>query len=250
MADWAQRFYFRQNELCNVYVDDIQDHHQQRAALIGMQHPSAQSVLELGAGGGQVACAAALAGYDTTAVELVPEFNEHTKQLASQHNINNLTALNGDFYSIKLTQKFDVIAYWDGFGIGTDDEQIRLLNHCAGWLKPDGIVLLEISTPWYWAKVAGQKMQLEDAHRQYTFDADHCRLLDTWWHVDSPDDQVTQSIRCYSPADLRLLLRDTKLQLIEVVETGGAVDYDYGEYHANIELGQAMSYVAKIGMVL
>lgn len=248
MANWAKPFYFRQNELCDVYNSDIQGQHHQRAALIGIQHPSAQSVLELGAGGGQVACSTALVGHDTTALELVPEFSEHTKQLAFEHNIHNLTALNGDFYTIELSETFDVITYWDGFGIGTDDEQIQLLNRCVSWLNPDGIVLLEISTPWYWAKVAGQAMQLEDARRQYTFDANHCRLVDTWWHTDSPDDQVSQSIRCYSPADLRLLLRDTKLQLIEVVEIGGAVDYDRGEYHSNVELGQAMSYVVKLAL--
>ena len=71
-------------------------------------------------------------------------------------------------------------------------------------------------------------------------------MLDTWWHRDSSDDKLTQSLRCYSPADLRLLLRQTDLHVVDIVETGGAVDPETGNYEPHVPLHQAMSFVAKL----
>ncbi len=50
-------------------------------------------------------------------------------------------------------------------------------------------------------------------------------------------------LRCYSPADLRLLLEGTGLQLVKV-ESGGMVDYERGQFVATVPLEQAMWYVA------
>jgi cyclopropane fatty-acyl-phospholipid synthase-like methyltransferase len=246
--DWVHQFYQRQNELLGVYTGDIEDHHRQKAELIKQQHPTATNILELGAGGGQVACASALAGYDVTAIELVSSLANHAQTLANQHHINNLTLINDDFYTVTIHDKFDVITYWDGFGVGTDDEQIQLFRRCASWLKSGGLILMDISTPWYWAQASGQMMTFGKTKRRYGFDANDCRLLDTWWHIESPEDKVTQSIRCYSPADLRLLLKEANLELIGIAETGGAIDRSTGNFSANVELHRAMSYVAKIGI--
>jgi len=70
-------------------------------------------------------------------------------------------------------------------------------------------------------------------------------MLDTWWPGDDESQAVTQSLRCYSPADLRLLLQHTGLTL-QSLEPGGAVDYDKHEWHPQVPLEQAMSYVAKL----
>lgn len=244
--DWSQSFYRQQNDLIPVYTGDIKDYHQEKVTLIQTHHPTATSVLELGAGGGQVACATALAGYNTTMIDYVDTFTDHAHQLSRQHNIHNLTILTADFYTVELTKKFDVMTYWDGFGIGTDDQQINLLKRCASWLQSDGVILIDIYTPWYWAKANGQTRQFGDVMRRYGFDAEGCRMTDTWWHIDSPDQTMTQSLRCYSPADLRLLLRDTGLQLVDIVETGGALDHQSGQYRPHTDLDNAMSYVAKL----
>jgi len=245
--EWTHHFYQRQNDLTGIYTGDIQDRHSQKADLIKQHHPTAKTVLELGAGGGQMACASALAGYDVTAIELTSSLANHAQNLANQHHIKNLKLLNDDFYTVALSKKFDVITYWDGFGIGTDNDQIRLLKRCASWLKPHGLILMDIMTPWYWSQANGQTMTFGEAQRRYDFDAEMCRMLDTWWHTDSPEDKITQSLRCYSPADLRLLLQNTELQVINIAETGGAVDYATGNYSPHVDLNQAMSYVAKIG---
>ena len=244
---WTQHFYQRQNDLTGIYTGGIQAHHIQKVDLVKHQAPTTKTILELGAGGGQVACASALAGYDVTAIELVPSLANHIQHLANQHHMQNIRIINDDFYRVTVGEKFDLITYWDGLGIGSDEEQLQLLRRCSSWLKPGGLILMDVMTPWYWAKASGQSMTFGEAHRSYGFDPETCRLLDTWWHSDSPDNRVTQSLRCYSPADLKLLLKETNLELAEIAEVGGALDFTTGHYSAHTELHQAMSFVAKIG---
>jgi len=157
--------------------------------------------------------------------------------------------LNADFYTVELDMQFDVITYWDGFGIGSDNDLQRLLKRCADWLKRDGVMLLDVYTPWYWAQAHGQEMRFGDVSRRYDFDAEGCRMLDTWWHNNTTDDTVTQSLRCYSPADLQLLLADTGLSFVCIVENGGAVNVD-GQYEKHVELHRAMSYTVKLSRTL
>jgi SAM-dependent methyltransferase len=157
----------------------------------------------------------------------------------------DLTVLQADFYSVELPNRFDVVCYWDGFGIGTDSDQRRLLARIASWLAPGGCALIDINTPWYWAQAAGQEMRFGDVVRRYAFDALGCRMLDRWWPVDDEQGAVTQSLRCYSPADLQLLLQGTGLA-IQAVEPGGAVDYAAKQYRDRVPLEQAMQYVAHL----
>ena len=79
--------------------------------------------------------------------------------------------------------------------------------------------------------------------RQYDFDADGCRMLDHWRPAEHSSEQVTQSLRCYSPQDLRLLLEGTGLVLVQL-EPGGAVDYEAGTYTPSVPLEQAMQFRA------
>jgi SAM-dependent methyltransferase len=200
-------------------------------------------VLELGAGGGQSALAVAKLGHEVTAIELVPRSVAHARTLTSQAAPGLLRVLEGSFYTLPLAETFDVVCYWDGFGVGTDAQQRQLLQRIARWLAPAGTVLVDIYTPWYWARVSGRQMNTPTFVRQYGFDADGCRMLDHWWQAERPDERVTQSLRCYSPQDLRLLLEGTGL-VLERVEPGGAVDYEAGTYASSVPLEQAMQYRA------
>lgn len=246
--EWYRVFYEYQNGIAGVYRGGIQGYHEEKANLISKSYPQAKHVLELGAGGGQVACATALSGLNVTAVELSTKLSQHIEQLASDHQIENLRMINDDFYTVELGQKFDVITYWDGFGIGNDDDQVRLLGRCRDWLTNNGMMLVDVMTPWYWAQAHGQEMSFGDASRRYTFDAVGCRMVDTWWHQGRPDEAMSQTLRCYSPADLQQILRQAGLALADVVDTGGAVDYAQGSYDTHVELHRAMSYVAKISL--
>lgn len=244
--EWVESFYSNQYEWGKLLEGDIQEHHIDQAARIErLAGKGVKRILELGAGGGQSAATAANLGHSVVAVDLVESAVKNAKTLAKHVQSGEMIVIQGDFYEIELTGLFDVVCYWDGFGVGTDLDQQKLLTRIAGWLKPDGCVLIDCSTPWYAASVVGKQWGVGDAIRRYDFDADHCRWLDKWWLAEDETRAVIQSLRCYSPADLRLLLKGTGLSLKQV-EAGGMVDWEKGAYLKKAPLGKAMYYTAKL----
>jgi len=213
------------------------------AELQGFVKKDAKTILELGGGNGQFAAAAALAGYDVTVIELVPECVAHIYLLKEKYDIpdERLTIIQGDFYKVSLEKTFDLVVYFDGFGIGSDEDQRRLLKRVASWMTDDGEAYIDIYTPWYWAKAAGERMSFDKIERIYNFDARGCRMTDTWWLTGKEENKITQSLRCYSPADLQLLLEGISLELTHV-EAGGAMDYDAWIYKEKVPLKEAMMY--------
>ena len=246
MMDWATGFYARQFEFMDEPGGwDIQPSHREIALSVHALTAPPARVLELGAGGGQVAAALADLGYDVVAVELVPEIAVRAQELAAPVRLGTMTVLQGNFYEIALDGTFEVACYWDGFGIGSDADQRRLLRRVRDWLSPGGHALIEVYTPWYWAQAAGRTMRVGTAARRYGFDGCGNRMLDTWWSEADPASAVTQSLRCYAPADLELLLEGTGLQLVAVTP-GGYYDAEAGRYEADVPLARAMSYVATL----
>lgn len=77
-SEWdARSFYERQEELSRAYSGEVSDHHRSKAALIGFHCGCTRRVLELGAGGGQMAVATAELGFTVDAVELSPALAAH-----------------------------------------------------------------------------------------------------------------------------------------------------------------------------
>ena len=244
---WSESFYARQAEIPGTYTTTVHPVTHALAARVTAHLGGPRRVLELGSGGGQFAVAAALQGHDVTALERVPLLAEHTRSLAREGG-TPLEVQQADFYTVQLPEAhYDAVCYWDGFGIGTDDDQRRLLRRVAGWLAPTGRMYLDVMTPWYWANATGNAPQLPGYVRDYGFDADGCRMLDTY----TPDSggepftqsSFTQSLRCYSPADLRLLLQGTGLTLTECWP-GGSYDVQAGVWTPEVPLERAMTYAA------
>jgi SAM-dependent methyltransferase len=174
----------------------------------------------LGSGTGATAAALAMAGHDVVAVELQVELAAHTQELAALvTGGGSLRAIPGDFYEAEPTGEFDVVAYFDGFGIGGDEDQRRLLRRITGWVAPDGCALVDVLVPWHWVRLAGNEEEFpagSGVHYLDGFDAQRCRMTERMWRVGHEDDAVTQSLRCYSPADLGLLLEGTGLSIRDV----------------------------------
>lgn len=120
-----------------------------------------------------------------------------------------------------------------------------MVKEAALRLDSDGCAFIDIYAPWYWSKNAGQEMVLGKARRKYDFDFRENRMLDTWYEGEGSNKSVTQSLRCYSPEDLLLLLEGTGLQLIDL-KAGGALNYKTSVYSDNVLLGEAMSYIVKL----
>ncbi|MDY0404091.1 class I SAM-dependent methyltransferase [Virgibacillus sp. 179-BFC.A HS] len=245
--NWVKEFYEKQYQLLkrDGETSTITDYHKNLMLEIEeLAGKPFQSMLELGAGGGEVAIVAAQKGYDVTTIELVPALVEHMEKQAQKYeSAGSLHAICGDFLQVDVSAAFDVICYIDGFGVGEDQDQIQLLKRIANWLHPDGCALVDIYTPWYWAKHAGQMMRFESFQRKYDYDFEQARMLDTWFTESNT--RYTQSLRCYAPADLKRLLARSGLRLAEIVP-GGAMNYETGQYTENVSLGEAMSYRVKL----
>ena len=244
---WSESFYARQAEIPGMYTTAIHPFTHALAARVTAHLGGTRRMLELGSGGGQFAVAAALQGHDVTALERVPSLVEHSYSLARAHGVRPAVQ-QADFYTVQLLEAhYDAVCYWDGFGIGTDDDQRRLLRRVAGWLAPAGQIYLDVYTPWYWAKAAGNAPQISGFTRDYGFDADGCRMLDTYTPQGGTEtftqSSFTQSLRCYSPADLRLLLQGTGLTLTELW-SGGSYNVQARLWTPEMPLERAMTYTA------
>ncbi|MFC1522012.1 class I SAM-dependent methyltransferase [Elusimicrobiota bacterium] len=221
--DEIKDFYSKQNKWSGCYTCEISQYNRDRAAnierLIG---PGRKSILELGAGGGQNAVACADLGYDVTAVEFVPELAENITQSARVPRKGALRVICDDFYKVEINDTFDIVTYWDGFGIGTDNKQKQLLKRISGWLKPQGCVLIDVYSPGYFSKIAGRETQGKGFRRRYEYDALTGRMIDAWWPQDDKSKAVKQSLRCYSVAEIKDLLKESALSL-SMVDIGSTL---------------------------
>ena len=237
-------FYRSQEAWVQAYTRDISDVDRARCERVErLVGPSPKTVLELGAGGGQTAVSLAELGYDTTVVEMVPEFVQHIAKLSKSQGVH-LRVFPESFYTVQLeSNRYDLVCYWDGFGVGSDGEQRQLLERVASWLKNDGLALFEVYSPWYWSRIRGRSMRFGKIVRRYDFDYRDCRFVDTWQIEGGDNPSVSQSLRCYSPMDLELLLHGTGLEIVSI-ELGGAYDHDTGTFRAQAPIEDAMTYFA------
>jgi len=150
------------------------------------------------------------------------------------------------------------VACWETFGLGSDADQRCLLRRIAAeWLAPGGRALVDVYNPARPARDAGTEERLAplagvpgsvEMFERCHFDARHCRWIDEWVPVAAPEQALAQSIRCYSPADLALLLEGTGLALLhlEVEEEVLPAD-DAAAITLSPALLQAWSYLAVLG---
>ncbi|MFC2078390.1 class I SAM-dependent methyltransferase [Candidatus Bipolaricaulota bacterium] len=242
--DGVKSFYDKQHQWANVYACDVAAYHRDKAESIGLPEREAPyRILELGCGGVQMTAALADLGHSLVAIDLNPAAIRNAHRLAAARPHAQITLIEGDFYALALQGNFDVVCYFDGFGIGSDADQRQLLHRIASWLTEGGRAFIEIYTPWYWARMDGVGMEWPDASRRYGFDEASCRMLDTWWPPDRPEEAVTQSLRCYSPEGFSSLLNGTGLGLMDI-RPGGAIDSQTGEFQSEVPLEAAMQYAA------
>ncbi|MBE7098642.1 class I SAM-dependent methyltransferase [Bacillus cereus] len=237
----VREFYEKQFELSN-YDINTESWLEQVAKEVQEQigHPF-QSMLELGAGNGGFARAMAKLDVKMTTVELVPEL----VMFAKEHSINDIVIHCADFYKINFEEKFDVVSYLDGFGVGSDDEQLILLKRIKNWMKDDGCALIDIYQPLYWKKVSGQEMSLSSAMRKYEYDCINERMLDHWWHPNNQNDIVTQSLRCYTVDEISNLCAEAGLSIVGFFP-GGAYDFEKKKYKELTTLNECLAYRIKL----
>lgn len=212
-------------------------------------------ILELGAGSGAVAAELAKLGHSVVAVELTSAIRP-AQELSQKDWKGSLTALEGDFYTVELDGCFDVVCYWDGFGLGSDSYQRRLLQRISReWLNPGGSVLLDVFSPVRFARhaevseilppltgVPGSVEMLHTCH----FDPLQCRWIDEWQPTANPSKALAQTIRCYTPADFALLLGNTGLTIHRIEVDGESLDLAANSITISGPLMEAYSYLVQL----
>lgn len=196
--------------------------------------PGLKRILDLGAGPGRTVAALADQGHSVVGVELNPTDATYARELLKSPRKGEVTFLEADFYTVELEGLFDVVTCWQVFGLGSDADQRRLLRRISQeWLAPKGSVLLDVYNPAGPARDAGREWKLAplsgvpgsvEMIERCQYDSIQGRWIDEWEPTAHREDALAQTLRCYTPADLLLLLEGTGLRL-ERVEIGGeAVD--------------------------
>ncbi len=191
-------------------------------------------ILDLGSGPGRTAAALAEVGHTVVAVELNPTDAEYARELLDKPYKGRMEFMEDDFYTVELKGKFDVITCWQVFGIGTDSDQRRLLKRIAReWLAPGGSVLLDVYNPagpvrdngreWHLSPLPGVSGSVDMIER-CKYDPVQGRWIDEWYPTANPEAALAQTLRCYTPADLLLLLEGTGLGLHHLEIEGEVFD--------------------------
>lgn len=250
--DWAHAYYTRQSETFGRAI--VTDHNRRAAARLdawATAYGCGPDLLELGAGAGGLAAALADLGRRVVAIDFNPSDAAFARTLAADRPPGALTVVEGDFYTADLERTFDFVCYWDGFGIGSDADQRRLLHRIADdWLTPGGRCALDVFSPWAWRGRDGETSTYTARDgtawtRTVRYDAVGQRFTDSWHPAD--DDSVTrsQSIRCYAIPDLVLLLDGTGLALDRVhAMDGSEIDPSRADADTTDMLLRTNGYVA------
>ena len=244
--EWTSEFYRKQFLLSKTNLDETSRlTYLQEVLRIQEQmgHPFSK-VLELGAGNGQLSNAIASQGFEVTTVELVQEL----VQFAKDNSSAPVNILCGDFYELNINESFDCILYIDGFGVGEDEDQLRLLNRIYNWLNKDGYALIDIYEPNYWRQVYKGEIVLNDdatVFRMYDFDEQTTRFTDTWWHKNHAVEKYTQSLKCYSINSIYELCQTANLDIVGYFPNG-AMNFETWTYYEPASLDYCISYRIKV----
>ena len=254
--DWIKDFYTQAGVWWGRDPQTPGVHDQRVAAVMRLCGPGAKAILELGAGPGATAAAMADAGHAVVAVELSPIRAGYAKDLARVPRKGALTVLEADYYDVQLQGRFDVVCCWETFGLGADADQRRLLRRIAQhWLAPEGCVLMDVYSPIRPARDAGTEQRLAplkgvpgsvEMIERCHFDPVQCRWIDEWEPTAAPGQALAQTVRCYTPADLLLLLEGTGLALKRLEVDGEVVDWEGGRIIRSGPLMDAWTYLVQL----
>ena len=218
--DWVRDHYNEQSRLFGRAL--ITDQHRVIAAGIDrwcQRLPRCEKILELGAGACGVAGALAGRGYDVFAVEFNPHDIALAQELKMSQELESLRVVEADFYEVELPHRFDFVFYWDGFGVGDDSDQRRLLDRIGNeWLAAGGWVLIDVFSPWNWQRRDGEVTEFTATDgskwtRLLEFDAVRGRFVDHLRPTDGSDRELSQTIRVYTLQEFELLTEGTALRV-------------------------------------
>ena len=225
---WARDYYSAQSEtFARGVVTPTHESIAERMDGWCRHVPECRRILELGAGMGGVASCLANRGYEVTAIEFNAPDADHARRLARNVTNGTLHVVEDDFYTVVLDGQFDFIYYWDGFGVGDDEDQRRLLTRIGReWLSAHGLVFLDVYSPWNWKQRHGETSEYTARdgsawERRIEFDEEHSRFIDHWQPLPGRAVHRSQTLRCYKPRELHDLMDCTGLQVQAMLGVDG-----------------------------
>ena len=202
------------------------------------------SALELGCGVGLAAINLSKLGVEVTAIDFEPTVHQIALENKAKYEAG-VNFLREDFYQFDAASQFDLVYYLDGFGIGEDADQLKLLEKIKEWLTPEGQAYIEVYNPNHWRKADGVTLPLvEDVSHHYRFDEAAHEMIDIWKREGS-EVAYTQRLKCYLPEDFEQLVKRAGFEVVALYPEG-RMDYETMQYHPQASLGDCLSYSAVI----
>jgi SAM-dependent methyltransferase len=234
--DWVKEFYTQAGVWWGEDPQALGEHVERVKTIERLCGLGTKRILDLGAGSGRTAAAMADFGHHVVGVELNPTDAAYARELFKTPRRGSLIFLEADFYTVELEGQFDVVTCWQAFGIGSDADQRRLIRRIAQeWLSPDGYVMMDVyhsfgpardhGKEWRLAPLPGVPGSVERIER-CRYDPVHSRWIDEWQPVTRPENTLAQTLRCYTPPDVLLLLDGTGLNLKTIETEGVAIDVE------------------------
>lgn len=203
------------------------------------------TALELGSGIGIDAMALAQKGVAVTALELDPTAHHQAVENQLKTGTNVEFKLD-NFMEYSCTKKFDLVYYKDGFGVGEDSFQQKLLQRVTDWLEPNGRFYVDVYNPNFWQQADQVEMQLSDTiRRRYAYNQVEHNFSDTWYDEKSGE-VVKQTLKCYDLATLEQLAKKANLKILAVYPSG-KINYQLMQWENQATLADCMYYQVVMG---
>ena len=255
--DWIKPFYTQSAIWWGSEPHDSAEEHTNRLKIINrLCGKGKKRILDLGCGPGGTPDAFADAGHDVVGVELNPTDIAYARERLGRPHKGDLQILEGDFYTIQLEGCFDVVTWWEGFGLGSDVDQRFMLRRIANeWLAEDGCLVAEVYLPARPARHHGEAIPLDalegvpgsvEMVEKCHFDVVNSRWIDEWQPTKNQQHALAQTLRCYSPADLLLLLEGTGLTVTHMEIEGDTIDYGSQKIYLCDRWLNSWSYLVKL----
>lgn len=203
--------------------------------------PTGKRFLEIGSGAGFEAGVFSAMGYQVDAVELDPEL-VHFAENRLQRQALRPEIILGDFLSHPFADRYDLIYYLDGFGVGDPADQEAFLARIGRLLNGStGTAYIDIYNKRYWKEAHGVSMKLMGTvQRVYSFESDGNVMVDRWRDSETGE-SAEQRLCCYDLDEIVRMSRRAGLDVVKAV-SGGRMDYQEMRWLDKAGLDDCMAF--------